>query len=94
MQNIYKHILMLEDTIKSLKRYIENYKEIPEFIVDWEVSPRISNALRRHNVFTLEEYLLLSYDDIYSIKNLGRKSRKELFEYIRKFYPNYMKGLK
>lgn len=67
---------------------------ILESIADWEVSPRISNALRRHNIFTFEEYLSLSYSEICNIKNLGRKSRKELFEYIRKFYPDYMKGLK
>ena len=94
MENIYKHLLILEEEIKSLKRYIENIKEIPKSIVDWEVPPRISNALRKHNVFTFEEYLSLSYSEICNIKNLGRKSRKELFEYIRKFYPDYMKGLK
>ena len=71
-------------TYDSAVQYINNNTPeqptplYPEDIIDLEFSVRTYNCLRRSRVFTVEELLSKSEEDLMKIRNLGRKSLKEI----------------
>lgn len=79
----YIHIIITGEILKTENRDLSDI-HIDELIL----SPRLSNALKRHKVYTikdlipvLEDYLLNNI----SIRNLGVKTYNELIEKVEKF---------
>lgn len=71
-------------TYDSAIEYINNHKPekptplYPEDILDLEFSVRTYNCLRRKYITTVEELLQKSQEDLMKVRNLGRKSLKEI----------------
>lgn len=54
------------------------------------LSIRTYNCLKRANYKTLDELLTLTYDDLISIRNMGKKSTREVFHIIEQYKTNPM----
>ena len=50
------------------------------------LSTRSYNGLRRNGVCTIGELVALSEEEIFSMKNLGKKSAEEVFQKINEYY--------
>lgn len=47
------------------------------------LSPRCLNGLKRKGIRTLEQLIKLSYNEFVRIKNIGRKSQREIVDKVR-----------
>jgi len=56
----------------------EDEKDLDKLIEDLDLTQRSLNCLKRANINTLRELISRSEDDIQEIRNLGRKSLKEI----------------
>ena len=84
-------------TYESAIEYINNHKPeqytplYQEDIIDLEFSVRTYNCLKRSRINTVEELLQKSEEDLMRVRNLGRKSLKEIknrIESLGYIYPN------
>ena len=71
-------------TYESAIKYINEHKpeeytpSYPEEIIDLEFSVRTYNCLRKKYITTVKELLQKSEEDLMKVRNLGRKSLKEI----------------
>ena len=71
-------------TYESAVEYINNHKpekytpSYPEDILELDFSVRTYNCLKRSRINTVEELLQKSEEDLMKVRNLGRKSLKEI----------------
>lgn len=70
-----------EDIILSLTKYPTSSIKIEEL----ELSLRSYNCLKRANINTIEELISKTQEDLLKIRNLGRKSTKEIIEKLKSF---------
>lgn len=94
------YIQLMQDswTYDSAVEYINNHKPenytfmLPSDIYDLNFSTRTYSCLIRSHIFTVEELLSKSKEDLFKIRNLGRKSLKEIeikLEKLGYIYPNW-----
>jgi DNA-directed RNA polymerase subunit alpha len=53
-------------------------------IDELELSPRISNCLKRANIHTIADLLIYTEEDLLKIKNFGKKSVEQVSLVLRK----------
>jgi DNA-directed RNA polymerase subunit alpha len=73
------------DTNLSIDKQIhENFTNESLSIEELELSPRISNCLKRANIHTIADLLSYTQEDLLKIKNFGRKSVEQVSLVLRK----------
>lgn len=73
------------DTNLSIDKQIhENFNKESLSIDELELSPRISNCLKRANIHTIADLLSYTQEDLLKIKNFGRKSVEQVSLVLRK----------
>lgn len=77
----------LNSSVKSFleSNYKEEKKKIENLSIDkLELSPKISNSLRRENIHTVSDLFKYSEDDLLKMKNLGKKSVEQVLLALKK----------
>lgn len=88
-KNIQEEILLLKKEYQLLKEQPKKkLKELkfPTYdtrIEELNLSPRCLNGLKRKGIRTLEQLIKLSYNEFVRIKNIGRKSQREIVDKVR-----------
>ena len=73
------------DTTLSIDKQInDNFNKESLSIDELELSPRISNCLKRANIHTIADLLNYTQEDLLKIKNFGRKSVEQVSLVLRK----------
>lgn len=78
-------IKLSTDNQLSVDKQINDITNIQNLSIDeLELSPRISNCLKKANIYTLADLLTHTCDDLIKIKNFGRKSVEQVSLVLRK----------
>ena len=79
-----------ETTMKDIKVFVEKFKEVDQSfvlknynIVDLDLTVRSYNCLKRAGIDTVEKLSQLTIKNLLKIRNLGKKSAKEILEKLR-----------
>ena len=81
-----------EGTDEAVNNHDEPGERTPESITieELDLSTRISNVFKHEGIMTVKDILSLSYIDMFTLKNLGDKSIREIIYKIQKFVPDWI----
>lgn len=85
-KNINYDLINKDDLKRKIRRLISMYKienESNSYSIErLNIPQRVYKALKKQNIFTINDLLKYSIDDLYLINNLGDKSIKQIIEEV------------
>lgn len=81
-----------EGTDETVNNHDEPGERTPENITieELDLSTRVSNVFKHEGIMTVKDILSLSYIDMFTLKNLGDMSIREIIHKVQKFVPDWI----